>query len=458
MDFSTKLTQSQDLVLSQKMIQSMEILQMSTTELAEYLEKASQENPVIDLDEQDTSRDFDRREDIQRKLEWLESTDRQNKVYYQNDREEIDHMQSAHDIKDNGETLQDYLESQILLKKMDPVDEKIVHYIIDTLDSKGYFTDSVRDAAEFLHVSEEQFLNGLKLVQTLDPAGIGARNLQECLLLQLKHRNEESSLTADIIRNHLDDVARHHVQILAKKLRVSPSEIEDSIQILLKLNPKPGNAYNNRENLNYISPDAVVVNTEIGFEILINEYQYPRFHINPYYRNMEKTTSDREAKKYLHQKIQEANQITDAVTMRTSTLSKVMHILVEKQFDFFMHGPGHKSPMTLADIANAADLHPSTISRTLRSKYLQCTWGVYPLSYFLTASVTGSNEDAITPDTLKAKIKTIIDAEDKTHPLSDEAIRVKLAEQDISLARRTVNKYRKELNIPDRSGRRIVES
>ena len=211
-----------------------------------------------------------------------------------------------------------------------------------------------------------------------------------------------------------------------------------------------------RERLRYISPDAVVVLVDDHFEILINEYQYPKFTISSFYQDMAKTVEDAETKKYLKEKIAQAQNIAGSIEQRNSTLSKVLNVLVEKQQDFFLKGPGNKRPMRLIDIAEAADLHESTISRTLRSKYLQCHWGVFPLNYFLT-SVAATNKQSgeeQTPEYIKSKMQEVIDNEDKKKPLSDEAISKCLKEMEIPISRRTVNKYRQEMGIPDKSGRK----
>ena len=445
---------SQKQILSQHLIQSMEILQMSAIELEAYLENLSMENPVVELESVQDDVRSEKELALARKLEWLESTDYQNKVYYREERREDDSYWQ--DIGDSGEVLSDYLLAQLVTADYTDQERRVMEYLIYSLDEKGYFTDDPAAVAQAFSIEEEDVLQLLTEVQQLDPAGVGARDLSECLLLQLLRKPTWNEVTEEIIRDHLEDVARNHLAQIAKKMKISLQDVQDACEEIRTLNPKPGNAFSDRSRMPYISPDAVVVRVEDGFEILINEYQYPKFHISTYYQELEKTVTDAETKKYLREKIQQAQNVAGNIQQRTSTLSQVLHVLVEKQQSFFLHGAGHRRPLKLSDIAEATGLHESTISRTLRSKYLQCTWGVYPLNYFLTsaASTNAVSGEGQTPEYIKSQIQKIIAEEDQKKPLSDEAISRKLEESQIQISRRTVNKYRQELGIPDKSGRK----
>lgn len=447
-----ELTQKQ--ILSQHLIQSMEILQMSTQELEAYLENLSMENPVIEI-ESTASEEFNEREImLARKLEWLESTDYQNKVYYREDNTKSDSYWQ--DIRDEGEVLSDYLIAQLPSMKLDEEERQVMEFLIYSLDENGYFREDQGAVAKTLSVSEEYVERLLRMLQELDPAGVGARSLQECLLLQLQRKPGHSETAETVIREYLDEVGRNHLAGIARKMKITPEEVQEACGEIRALNPKPGNAFSDRSRMQYISPDAVVVRVEDGFEILINEYQYPKFHISTYYQELEKTVNDAETKKYLKEKIQQAQTVAGSIRQRTSTLSQVLHVIVERQKEFFLRGVGNRRPLKLADIAQETGLHESTVSRTLRSKYLQCTWGVYPLNYFLTsaASTDQSSGEEQTPESIKKQIREIVGGEDRKKPLSDEAISKELEKRQIRISRRTVNKYRQEMGIPDKSGRK----
>lgn len=457
-----KIEISQKQILSQRMIQSMEILQMSSVELEAYVENLSLENPVVELEASyDTSAQDSSQADLQRKLDWLESTDRQNHIYYQQDRD-TENLQDSWNVSgQEGEQLSDYLLSQLICTDYSAQDREIIEYMILSLDQRGYLTEDPASIAERFHTGLKPIERLLLDVQALDPAGVGARDLTECLLLQLHRRKDFSPLTETLITNHLEDIGKNHLPAIAKQLHVTMDEIQKSGEEIRSLNPKPGNSFSDRQQLRYITPDIFVVKLENKPEILINEYQYPRFSISTYYQQMLKESSDAEVQKYLSQKVQQAEWVQNCIAQRTSTLSRVTRVLVEKQQDFFFQGPLYNHPLRLTDIAEALDLHESTISRAMRGKYLQCSWGIFPLNYFLTASVSKNNEkngSGITPLQMKEAIRKIIDAEDKQKPFSDRLISEELERQGMKLSRRTVAKYREELGIPDKSGRKSWQS
>lgn len=462
MDLSFELSQKQ--TLSQYMVQSMEILQMSVQELENYIETLSLENPVIELTDSSDCGIDKKQADLQRKLDWLEATDAQNRVYYQQEREEEQGQENWHDVRESEEDLKDYLLSQLLFHKYTALEREIVDFMVQSLDDRGYFTEDISFVANYFSVSEEDVSKRLAEIHKLDPAGVGARNLQECLLLQLQRKwgnvkeetRTEQSLPEQLVLHHMEDMAKNHLQDIAKKQKVPIEDVVKACEEIRSLNPKPGNSFSNREQLRYISPDALVVKLEDKFEILVNDYQYPQFSISNYYQGLMKSTTDKETKEYLQKKIQQAEWISNCISQRYSTLMRVMRVLVEKQHMFFEHGAGHKCPMRLVDIATELDLHESTISRAMRGKYLQCAWGIFPLNYFLTsvAVIASDGDGEKTPEQIKEMIQKLVDSEDKKKPYSDQKISEQLKEQGVEISRRTVNKYRQEMNLPDKSGRK----
>lgn len=454
-----KMELSQKQILSQRMIQSMEILQMSTVELESYIENLSLENPVVELAESYEAAEQDKQADLQRKLDWLDSTDRQNHIYYQQERDS-DNLQDNWNVANSGgELLSDYLLSQLIASEYTPSEKEIIEYLILSLDQRGYLTEDLSSIAECFHTSEPDIEELLADVQALDPAGVGARSLKECLLLQLHRRKNFSPVTEQLILNHLEDIGKNHLPAIAKSLHLSMEEIQKGCEELKSLNPKPGNAFSDREQLRYITPDIFIVKLENKFEILINEYQYPNFNISSYYQAMLKENADAEVQKYLSSKIQQAEWVKNCISQRSSTLSRVTHAIVDRQQDFFLYGPLHNKPLRLCDLAKELELHESTISRAMRGKYLQCSFGIFPLNYFLAASVSrpGKKEEGITPAQIKEVIKQIVNGENKEKPYSDRLISEELEKHDIKLSRRTVAKYREELGIPDKSGRKSWE-
>lgn len=453
MKLSVEITQKQ--TLSHQLIQSMSILQMSAAELNEYIEKTALDNPVIELADTAYSSESLNDEDVQRKLSWLESTDHQNRIYYNQEKSD-EAATDWYDSMRSEETFPEFLRAQLLLNDYTPLEREILDFIIESLDSRGYLPDGAAFIADYFVIPlahAERLLNDIK---ALDPAGVGAADLSECLLLQLRREINYSKTAEAIIKDYLPEIAKNHLQSIASKLDVPVSEVEEACKIIKKLNPKPSNSFNDRSQLNYIRPDAVVIKVKDYFEILINEYDYPRFTASSYYLNLYATTSDTETKQYLQQKIAQTTWIENCIKQRTSTLSQVLRCIVEKQKDFFLYGPGHKHPLRLSDIAQQLGMHESTISRALKGKHLQCSHGVFPLNYFLTAvaSVSADTNEEKTSEDINSCLKRIIDEENKQKPLSDDAISKALEKYDIHISRRTVNKYRTALGIPDKSGRK----
>lgn len=467
MALSLELTQKQ--TLSTRMLQTLGILQMSAQELEAYIQNASLENPVIELTPgDDASFSFndikpdnsDKRQDILRKLDWLEATDLQNKVYYDEDRD-MGNIDIYSDERAAEETLEDYLKAQLLLKDYSKLEQDILDYILDSLDEKGYLCDSAASIANFFNVPSGIVEKLISDVQALDPAGVCCRDLKECLLIQLHRLDNHDELAINIVTNYLSDVAKNHIDVIARKLKKTTAEVKSACDIIKSLNPKPGSHFSSREQLKYISPDIYVVKTESSFEILVNEYRFPNINISLEYKQLLKDTNDKDVKDYLKEKIGEAETLKSNILNRSDTLSKLAKELVTWQKDFFLHGPGHLAPMKLKDLADKIDVHESTISRAMSGKYLQCIWGIFPLNYFLVSPAVSkdklsTNEDAsdISSDKAKALLVKLIDEEDKNKPLSDQKLADKMSEMGLDISRRTVNKYRTILGIPDKSGRK----
>jgi len=472
MSLSLELSQKQ--TLSQRTLQMLSVLQMSAQEVESYIENAAMENPVIELSDkgfsareehplksyQDTSED--KKADIMRKLEWLSQSDRQNKVYYQQDADD-DSKEDWYGASASEETLADYLSSQLLLHTYSKIEKGISDYIINSLDSNGYLKEDTKSIADFFSIPEKTVLKLLKDIQKLDPAGVGARDLSECIILQLERLDEHNDIVYEIVKNHLEDLAKNHIDIIARKMKADHSEVLSACNVIRAVNPKPGSSFSSREQLRYIRPDVFIVKTENNFEILVNEYRFPSISISVEYKNLLNKTDDKETRDYLKAKITEAENIIRNIEQRSSTLSSVSRELVAWQMEFFLYGPGHLRPMKLSDLAKKLDVHESTISRTLSSKYLQCIWGVFPMSYFLVASVqpsgrisNPSGETAeITQDEVLSALKKLINEEDKKKPLSDQKLSDALSKEGFEISRRTVTKYRSILGFPDKSGRKI---
>ena len=458
MDLKLQVKQTQ--TLSQRMIQSAEILQMTSQELNTYINELALENPVIDIVEPPTAEE--QRESIEQQ-EWLNSFNEENYYLYQrqNNDDDYDFKSSWNINTDDGETLQDYLWSQLITENFTDQETEIIKFMLECLDNKGYLEESIETIASYFGTDTEIVEDLLSDLQALDPSGVCARTLEECLKLQLERRDMLTPVLESIIDNCLEMVAKNQIPAIARKLRLSPTETAGYCQIIKSLNPKPGVSFSSRDQLRYIIPDVTIVKFKDHFDILLNESMYPTIELNSYYRQMNQNPESSELKEYLGNKIRQAEWVKQCVTQRGKTLMQVSRAILEHQEEFFTFGPAHLSPLRLADIAQELDIHESTVSRAVSKKYLQCSWGVYPMNYFFSRSVavqeSSGNENgaqSVTAADIKRVLREIIEEENKKKPYSDRLLGEKLAERGISISRRTVAKYREEEGIADASGRK----
>ena len=458
MDLKLQVKQTQ--TLSQRMIQSAEILQMTSQELNTYINELALENPVIDIVEPPTAQE--QRESIEQQ-EWLNSFNEENYYLYQrqNNDDDYDFKSSWNINTDDGETLQDYLWSQLITENFTDQETEIIKFMLECLDNKGYLEESTETIASYFGTDTEIVEDLLSDLQALDPSGVCARTLEECLKLQLERRDILTPVLESIIDNCLEMVAKNQIPAIARKLRLSPTETAGYCQIIKSLNPKPGVSFSSRDQLRYIIPDVTIVKFKDHFDILLNESMYPTIELNSYYRQMNQNPESSELKEYLGNKIRQAEWVKQCVTQRGKTLMQVSRAILEHQEEFFTFGPAHLNPLRLADIAQELDIHESTVSRAVSKKYLQCSWGVYPMNFFFSRSVavqeSRSNESgaqSVTAADIKRVLREIIEEENKKKPYSDRLLGEKLAERGISISRRTVAKYREEEGIADASGRK----
>lgn len=458
MDLKLQVKQTQS--LSQRMIQSAEILQMTSQELNTYINDLALENPVIDIVEPPA--ETQQRESIEEQ-QWLNSFNEENYYLYQrqNNDDDYDFKSNWNINTDDGETLQDYLWSQLVTEDFSQQETEIIKFMLESLDNKGYLSESTDDIAAYFKTDAALVEKLLYSLQELDPAGVCARNLEECLTLQLERREMLTPILTAIIDNCLEMVAKNQIPAIARKLRLSPAEAAGYCQIIKSLNPKPGVSFSSREKLRYIIPDVTIVKFKEHFDILLNESMYPNIEVNSYYSQMNRNPDSPELKEYLSNKIRQAEWVKQCVAQRGKTLMQVSKALLEHQEGFFTYGPSHLAPLKLADIAQELDIHESTVSRAVSKKYLQCSWGVYPMNFFFSRQVSvqenasgSQSSQAVTAADIKRALREIIDAEDKKKPYSDRLLGEKLGERGITISRRTVAKYREEEEIADASGRK----
>jgi RNA polymerase sigma-54 factor len=357
-------------------------------------------------------------------------------------------------------TLAEHLEGQLGLQRLTEEEFRIGQHIIGSIDKDGFLSYPIEEVARELNVSVPLAERVLRVVQSLDPAGIAARNRQECLLIQLRQREhqEKVQLAIRMLTEVYDDFLNKRFEVVARKLNISLDEVKTAFDEVRKLNPKPGEGYFD-EKQNYIVPDLVVqrVGEEGEFVVYLNDGKVPSFHVNTTYKEMFLSGStDKDAKAWVTRKLESARWFINAIHQRQTTILRTMRAIVKRQEAFFHHGKDYLKPMILQDIAEDIGMDISTISRVTSGKYVQTEWGVYELKYFFSERMETTEGEEVSTKVIKSRMKEIIDTEDKADPLSDQTIAEMLAKEGFPIARRTVQKYREQLGIPVKRLRREI--
>lgn len=448
---SLELTQKQIQTLSPQQLLSIQVLQMSALEVDAFLREVAIDNPVVELEE--PAAPPDGREELLRRLRWLEDNDRQNRVYLHRDAEELDPLSLVGTDGGLQEDLYAHLCAQL---SGDGPTQRAARLLAGCLDRDGLLRDVLDELVCEPALSRTTLEDGLRLLWSLDPPGVGARDLRECLALQLRARGGDP-LALTIVEEHLEKLARHQYHAIAQATGACQEAVRAAAARIQTLEPRPGAPFARQEDPIYLVPDLVVEEVEGTYLLQANDRVLPTLHISRQYQQLLAQTDDREVQDYLLAMIDRAGHAAQAVEKRRSTLLRCAGLVVTRQQAFFRRGPAALSPMTMTEAAQLLEVHPSTVSRAIREKYLQCPRGVYPLSFFFSRQLGPEEEGGGTSaQAAKARLRAQIDGEDKARPLSDEKLRQLLEGEGIVLSRRTVAKYREEMGLPGAPGRRTT--
>lgn len=444
-----ELRQTQTQNLSQRQLYSVELLRLSTLELESYIRDLAQENPVVELEEAPAPPRGEGKDDLLARLRWLEDNDRQNWFYQQFSDEELDPLSRVGTGGGLEETLVSFLSRQLDRLRLEEPAARLVRYLIYCLDDDGYLRTPLVELSRHGAIPLSGLERALAVLKTLEPAGVGAGELSECLALQLERIGETGPALA-IVRDHLEALAKRHDRAIAAKLDITPAQVEEARRTIRELDPRPGAVFQRTEQVLYIQPDLVVEEQEGRLTVRSARGERPVFRVSRYYQNLLKQTEDREVREYLTDKLRQAENVRWAVEQRGNTLLRCAQVIVERQSAFFRSGPEALRPLRMGEVARALELHESTVSRAVREKYLQCSQGLYPLSWFFTRSAGAG----VSGTAARKLLLRLIDGEDKAKPLSDQQLCERMAREGCPVSRRTVAKYREELGIPSASGRK----
>ncbi len=477
--------------LSPQQIQYIKLLQLNTLDLEQRIKEELEENPLLE----EGLSDREQREEEEIEARTAEETENETEVEDNDEEFDVeDLLNSADDLygykaspnysgdeDDDRErpmqaytTLAEKLNEQLSFQDLDETEQLVAEQVIGSIDEDGYLRrpiDSILDDIMFNHgldLSEKDVEQVLEQVQRLDPPGIAARDLQECLLLQLDRMPEEvegRDTATEMLADHYDAFTMKHFGKLKKRLDVDDRTLKAAFDLIQhRLDPKPGEG-SFTEQTNYITPDFNVRFVDGEFVITLNGRNAPDLHISKHYRKMleklraqkkkekerkakKKKAVDDETKKFLKNKFDSARWFINSINQRRHTMMLVMDAIVQLQEDFFRHGEGHLKPMILQDVAEIIDMDISTVSRVVNGKYVQSEFGVYELKYFFSEGLETVDGEEVSNKEVKAILQTIVDDEDKTNPMSDQKLADALEEKGFKIARRTVSKYRKQLGIP----------
>ncbi|SDO40699.1 RNA polymerase factor sigma-54 [Alkalicoccus daliensis] len=438
MDFSLIQQQSMKLVMTNELRQAITMLQYSVQDLHEYLQEQQLENPLIELKEP-----------------LLEKTTSIEKDFFQtaSSEEEVSPLDFLTNKEDG---LQDYLLSQLRVQSISKELYETASYIALCTDENGYLTLTAEDFAAELKEPLEMVEAAIEIVQHLEPAGVGAGSLKECLLLQLKYIDLEDPLAEKIVAEHLDLLAKKQFKQIARLEQVEVIDVQHAADFIQTLNPKPGAVFH-QEPAEYVTPEVTIEKIEGRWQVSLNNAGLPKMMINRQYEQLLQNNNE-EVRHYLKQKQEQFHWIRKSIAQRQVTILKVTEAIAAYQQEFLEKGVEYLKPLTLKVIAEKLEIHESTVSRATTKKYVQTPRGLFELKYFFKSGIQTQSGEEQSADRAKICLKRLIDEEDKSKPLSDQKLMEKLLDEyTIDLKRRTVAKYREEMHIPSSSKRKRYE-
>ena len=450
--YELTIEQTQKLSMTPELIQAIQILQYNNQELNEYIDKEILENPILESEyhkESDTDIDIDSLRDQ------LIQADENVEAYKQWESHSTGDEYSYENFVAFNYTLTEFLIEQLHFSSLKGQDAEIGRYIIENIDDNGYLSMSLEEICRVLDVDLDSCERVLDVIHTFEPSGVGARDLNECLIIQLASLGELTDEIEFIISNRLKDLADNKYALISKDMGISIAEVQGIADLIKTLEPKPGRGFDSDNSVKYIIPDIYVEAVNDEYIVNANDASTPSLHISSYYNSLiEEAKSDKELSNYLNNRFNSAMWLMKSIEQRKKTIYNVASAIVQFQNDFFAKGDKFLKPLTLKQIAETVGVHESTVSRAINGKYMQCPRGVFELKYFFTGGILNEDGSGVSSNSIKSMIKEFVDAEDDKKPLSDSKISELLHEKGIDISRRTVAKYRDDIGILPSSKRR----
>jgi RNA polymerase sigma-54 factor len=459
----------QEMKINPRLYQAMDLLYMPLLDLQQHIKQEMLNNPFLDLEEPLVDPDDlevkEEKENTDDEIDWeeilLDGFDAGGR------KQEYEQKEYYEPVRVETRDLADHLLDQLKLMRLSPREVLLGEEIIGNVDDDGYLACDLEDVVNGLNewVAEhgEDWAGGddplqpyrleeaesmLELIQRFDPSGVGARDLRECILLQLRDMELEGSRTYTIVQDFFDQLINHRWSEISKELAITPKEVQSAADEIAKLDPKPGLKYAAPAD-NYITPDLIVEKIDGSYHVFLNDTSLPRLKLSRTYREIarDKSKFQGENKEFISNKLNSANWMIQAIEQRRQTMLKVMNFIVDRQREFFERGVQYLKPLTLREVAEVIEMHESTVSRVTNEKFVQTPRGVLPLKFFFSSGLSTSSGEDVSARGIKAKIETLVENEDPKRPLTDQAIVNILKEEGVQIARRTVAKYRDQLGI-----------
>ncbi len=467
----------QEMKINPRLYQAMDLLYMPLLDLQQHIKQEMLNNPFLDLEEPAVSEEATASKEEEKEKD-KEEKEKEEEINWEEilldgfdtggRRQEYEEREYYEPVTVDTRDLYDHLRDQLTLMRHSPREILLGEEIIGNIDENGYLTCSLEEVVtglnQWVEESGEEWSREegerlepfslaeaeamLKTIQTFDPSGIGARNLRECLLLQLRDSELEDTLAYRIVKDYFDQLINHRWSEISKDLAITPKNVQEAADEIAKLDPKPGLKYA-APAANYITPDLVVEKIDGEYLVFLNDTSLPRLKLSRAYREIAKDKSkfQGENKEFISNKLNSANWMIQAIEQRRQTMLKVMNFIVDRQREFFERGVQYLKPLTLREVAEVINMHESTVSRVTNEKFVQTPRGVLPLKFFFSSGLSTTSGEDVSARGIKAKIQKLVAEEEPRRPLTDQAIVNILKEEGIQIARRTVAKYRDQLGI-----------
>jgi RNA polymerase sigma-54 factor len=458
-----QLKLTQQLIMTPQLQMAIKLLQLSRLELLDMIHQEMQENPTLEevqekyddevpeqakSDTADSTQEISIDEKIPEDVDWSNYIDEYNSPGRANVEIEAKDAPKYEAFIAQKESLSDHLLWQLLMTSPTEEEERLGSLIIGNLNRDGYLKISVEDLATMGQTSIDEVDKLLELIQSFDPVGVCAKDLQECLLIQAAHYGIDNHIVLDIIHHHLNHLENKNYKVICKTLKVTIDHVVAAVNIIKSFEPRPGRQFS-EDDPHYITPDIYVYKLEDEFVIMLNDEGMPRLRVNNFYKNAmsQDESISSSTKTYIQDKMRSAAWLIRSIHQRQKTIYKVMQSILGYQKDFFENGIAHLKPMVLRDVAQDIGMHESTISRVTTNKYAYTPQGIFELKYFFNSSISRIHGAAIASVSVQEKIRQIIESENPRKPYSDNKIAKMLEKSNINIARRTVAKYREALGV-----------